>query len=227
MGNVRSKGCRAAEDLLYRVRNLARWCISNVLTVLTVKNLKFYKSKIAAAAILKNRQIAISRPRFYWFWRNLARWRIRPSWLFGQLQRSKEIQDAGGRHPNNLKITISCSTVWTTLWLFIIHLIFLSNRCTSRHQQNRGYGILLLCAQCRHGLVNSAMGRYRVPQNVFLVEKINKIQSYSSGVATRLLSAVAGCGLCTRRCRKYDLVSRCLKRFLCIGNKWNLVRNDY
>ena len=32
---------------------------------------------------------------------------VRPSWLFGPLQRSKEIQDAGGRHPNNLKITIS------------------------------------------------------------------------------------------------------------------------
>ena len=32
-------------------------------------------------------------------------------------------------------------------------------RCTSRHQQNRGYGILLLCAQFNHGLVNSAMGQ--------------------------------------------------------------------
>ena len=29
-----------------------------------VKNLKFYKSKMAAAAILKNRKIVISRPRF-------------------------------------------------------------------------------------------------------------------------------------------------------------------
>jgi len=37
--------------------------------------------------------------------------------------------------------------------------IFLSNTCTSRHQQNRGYGILLLCAQFSHGLVNSAMGQ--------------------------------------------------------------------
>ena len=34
-------------------RNLARWCTSNFLTVLTVKNLKFQKSKMAAAAILK------------------------------------------------------------------------------------------------------------------------------------------------------------------------------
>jgi len=32
---------------------------------------------------------------------------VPPSGLFGPLQRSKEIQDAGGRHPNNLKITIS------------------------------------------------------------------------------------------------------------------------
>ena len=32
---------------------------------------------------------------------------VRPSWLFVPLQRSNEIQDAGGRHPNKLKITIS------------------------------------------------------------------------------------------------------------------------
>jgi len=35
----------------------------------------------------------------------------------------------------------------------------LSNTCTSRHQQNRRYGILLLCAQFSHGLVNAAMGQ--------------------------------------------------------------------
>jgi len=34
------------------------------LTVSTIKNLKFQKSKIAAAAILKNLKIAISRPLF-------------------------------------------------------------------------------------------------------------------------------------------------------------------
>ena len=39
----------------------------------TVKNLKFEKSKMAAAAILKNRKIAISRPRFAGFRPNLAR----------------------------------------------------------------------------------------------------------------------------------------------------------
>ena len=42
---------------------------------------------------------------------------------------------------------------------FQYSLNILSNTCTSRHQQNRGYGILLLCAQFSHGLVNSAMGQ--------------------------------------------------------------------
>jgi len=39
-------------------RNLAWWCSSTLLTVPTVKNLKFRKSKMAAAAILKNRNIS-------------------------------------------------------------------------------------------------------------------------------------------------------------------------
>ena len=42
--------------------NLTHWCSSTFLTVLTVKNLKFLKSKMAAAAILKN-----------WKWRYLGR----------------------------------------------------------------------------------------------------------------------------------------------------------
>ena len=41
---------------------------------LTVKNFKFLKSKMAAAAILKNRKIAISRPWFERYLRNLAHW---------------------------------------------------------------------------------------------------------------------------------------------------------
>ena len=57
-------------------RNLARWCSLTLLTVPTVKKLKFQKSKMAATAILKNRKIAISRPRFNRYWRNLARWCI-------------------------------------------------------------------------------------------------------------------------------------------------------
>ena len=61
----------------YRFRwNLARWRSLTLLTVSTVKNLKFQKSKMAAAEILKNRKIAIFRPRFNRYWRNLARWCI-------------------------------------------------------------------------------------------------------------------------------------------------------
>ena len=50
-------------------RNLARWCNSTLLTVPTVKNLKFQKSKMAAAAILinQNTKIAISRPVFCYY----------------------------------------------------------------------------------------------------------------------------------------------------------------
>ena len=39
------------------LRNLARWSIPNLLTTQTVKNLKFQKSKMAAATILKNRKL--------------------------------------------------------------------------------------------------------------------------------------------------------------------------
>ena len=87
--------------------NLAWWCISNLLTVLTVKNFKFQNSKMAAAAILKIVKwphLSRGLGDFDEIWHGDA---VRPSWLFGPLQRSKEIQDAGGRHPNKLKITIS------------------------------------------------------------------------------------------------------------------------
>jgi len=56
-------------------RNLAQWCSLSLLTARTVKNLKFQKSKMATAGILKIQKIAISRPRFQWFRRNLAWWR--------------------------------------------------------------------------------------------------------------------------------------------------------
>jgi len=46
---------------------------SALLSHLTLKNLKFEKSKMAADAILKNRKIAISHPYFDRFWPNLAR----------------------------------------------------------------------------------------------------------------------------------------------------------
>ena len=42
------------------------------LAVPAVKKLKFLKSKMAAAAILKNLKIAISRLRYDRFWRNLG-----------------------------------------------------------------------------------------------------------------------------------------------------------
>jgi len=44
------------------------------LTVTNVKNLKFRKSKVAAAAILKNKKITISRPRLKRFRQKLAQW---------------------------------------------------------------------------------------------------------------------------------------------------------
>jgi len=54
-----------------------------LLSVPTVKNMKFPKSKMAAAAILKNRKSAISAERFDRSSRNLARWRIflPPNWI--------------------------------------------------------------------------------------------------------------------------------------------------
>jgi len=62
---------------------------------------------MAAAAILKNRK----KP---YLGRGLTDYdeighgdAVRPSWMFGPLESSKESQDAGCRHPNNLKITIS------------------------------------------------------------------------------------------------------------------------
>ena len=64
---------------------------------------------MAAAAILKNRKIAISPPWFDRFLQNLAQWRssaLVTVWSLTNLT-SKEIQDGGSQHPNNLKITIS------------------------------------------------------------------------------------------------------------------------
>jgi len=55
--------------------NLARRHSSTLLSHPTVTNLKFWKSKMAAAAILKNLKIAISRPRLDRFRWNLAWWR--------------------------------------------------------------------------------------------------------------------------------------------------------
>ena len=56
-------------------QNLARWRSSTLLTVPTVKNVKFQKSKMAADATLKNLKIDMSQPRLDRFWQNLAQWR--------------------------------------------------------------------------------------------------------------------------------------------------------
>ena len=63
--------------------NLAYWW-HTFLTVPTVKNLKFLKSKMVTAAILKNRKITISLPRLERFRQNLAwlGYAVRPSWPF-------------------------------------------------------------------------------------------------------------------------------------------------
>jgi len=74
----------------------------------TVRNLSFQKSNMAVA-VLKNWKLVISQPQFQRFQRNLARWRssaLVTDWSVTNL-RSKEIEDGGGRHPNNIKITIS------------------------------------------------------------------------------------------------------------------------
>ena len=55
-------------------RNFTSRCSSTLLTVTNVKNFKFRKSIMAAAAILKNRKINISRLQFKRFRRNLAQY---------------------------------------------------------------------------------------------------------------------------------------------------------
>ena len=92
-------------------RNLARWCSSTLLTAPTVKNwnLKFSKSKMAAAAILKNWIIAISQPRFNRFWPNLACSSISNLLTVPTVKNSKfqKIQDGGDRHLEKTKNAIS------------------------------------------------------------------------------------------------------------------------
>ena len=65
----------------------------------TVKNLKCQKSKMAAAAILKNLKIAISQPQFDRFWRNLIWWcslTLLTALTVKKFEISK-IQDGGGK----------------------------------------------------------------------------------------------------------------------------------
>ena len=70
---------RKIEKLLYLSRVSTNfdqiWHSEAFRTAWTSRNSKFQKSKMAAAAILKNLKIAISQPQLGRFWRNLARWR--------------------------------------------------------------------------------------------------------------------------------------------------------
>ena len=98
----KSKNCyRPLSQPLFKRfwRNLARRCSSTLLTVSTIKNLKFQKSKMAAAANLKSLKIVISGPRFDRFDECLHDDAVRPSWPFARskIQISK-IQDGGDRH---------------------------------------------------------------------------------------------------------------------------------
>ena len=68
--------------------------------------------------------------------------------------------------------------------------MFLSNTCTSQHEQNRGYGILLLCAQFSMDLWTRLWGRYHVPQNVFLVRRDKSVVSNLSLFRTDIALSV-------------------------------------
>jgi len=66
--------CRRQVRQRCSIGQMLRESAQTFLTVPTVKNLKFLKSKMVAAAILKNRKITISRSQFKRFLGNLARW---------------------------------------------------------------------------------------------------------------------------------------------------------
>ena len=112
----------------------------------------------------KIEKIAISRPQFQRFERNLAGWRSSPLvtvWSVTNLK-SKVIQDGGGRHPKNLKIAISrqrfdwsddaafCQITMNTCQLHSVRLIVILLRdgslIVSAHAQFVGRA---LCDVCR------------------------------------------------------------------------------
>jgi len=76
----------------------------------TVKNFKFEKSKMAAAAILKNRKFVISGLRFDGFWRNLAR-RCSLALLSRPTVKNLKIHDSGVRHLEKSKYRHISATV--------------------------------------------------------------------------------------------------------------------
>ena len=104
----KSKNCYYSAAVKLFSRNLARWCSLTLLTVPTVKKLKFQKSKMAATAILKNQKVTYPRSGlsdFYKIWHSDA---VRSSWLFRSLKcKILKIQASGCQHLEKSKIEIS------------------------------------------------------------------------------------------------------------------------
>ena len=94
----------------------------------------FWRSKMAAAAILKNRNIAISRQRFDRSSWNLAPWRtLILLTLFKVKIQILQIHDSGGRHLKNRKNCHISQTVWpistkfgTVTWRMLVLLALLT-----------------------------------------------------------------------------------------------------
>ena len=85
-------------------QNLARGRSSNLLSVCTVKNLNFLKSKMAAAAILKNRKIPYLGRSSSDCNKVCHTDAFRPSWPFRRLKfEILKIQHGGVRHLENSK----------------------------------------------------------------------------------------------------------------------------
>jgi len=151
---------------------------------------KFVISKIQndGGRRLKNRKMAISQPQFKRFKRNLARWRSSALVTVCSVTnlRSKEIQDGGGRHPYNLKLRYLDNGL-NNIVTFQYSLNFLSSTCTSRHQQNRGYCILLLCTQFSHGLVNSAVGQIPCSTERISCSREFSLSSFSPQLPPKLI----------------------------------------
>ena len=80
------KNCHISVAMQAISKKLARRRSLILLIAPTVKNLKFQKSNMAVAAILKNRKIATSQLRFERFRWNLAQWRSSTFWLLRLLK---------------------------------------------------------------------------------------------------------------------------------------------
>ena len=90
-------------------RNLARWCVSTLWTIITNKISRFQKSKMAAAAILKIRKIAISPQWSDQFWQNLD------SDASGPYRYRHQIKIHDFENPRHLEKSKNL-TIFTTVW---------------------------------------------------------------------------------------------------------------